>query len=80
MTDWSYTLLVDSYESLNVYQSTGSKYHYHDLNTYLKDLKKKSDEMYTRSNLSEISLSIFFLNFHVPFIVQMMQAAKISTQ
>ena len=41
MTDWSYTLLVDSYKRLNVYQSTGSKYHYHDLNTYLKDLKKE---------------------------------------
>ena len=41
ITDWSDTLLVDSYESFNVYQSSGSKYYNYDLNTYLKDFKKE---------------------------------------
>ena len=36
--------------------------------------------MYTRRDLSEIFLSIISLNLYVPFIVQIMQAAKIGTQ
>ena len=33
--------ILDSYESLDVFQSSGSKYYNHDLNTYFKDPKKE---------------------------------------